>query len=517
MSIPKFEGFEFERLYAKLLTQKTKAFFCLFAKAGPIQSEIAERMSGRFPDGEVQIIDFNNVESDYVFSESTLSKRINKGAKIVFLANFQLSCGNLSSAEFFQALNSSRDGLAELPYVFVFMTPQYFSLEIARNAPNFNSSFQFHIDFTLMEESPGFDRVPDTLSDGYSETCKELLTNNLNEYSGLDDHESKRAFEVVLNILDLNASVHSVYFVEIKSYYEAFKKLLPRFQNEFEGSALRIANVCNSQGDSLKALSWYEKALSVSERMLENEPPDTDRIYNDIADVYEKQGNYVKALEWYQKALDIREKALGMEHLNTAATYSSIARVCNKKGDYEKALSWYEKALSIREKVLGKVHLNTAGTYNGIAMVYHKQRDYTKAILWYDKVLAAMDGVLGNYHPDTASTYNNIALIYDNQGDYAKALEWYEKALFIRSKLMGLNAPVTSRVYCDIALVYEKKGDHEKALELFEKALVIFEKALGKEHLDTVSTYNNIAIVYDKQGDDAKALEWRQKVTAVLR
>ena len=511
MDFIKYDEMEFERLYSRLLIQEVNAFFCLVAKAGHTQSEIAERMRERFPGGVVQVIDFRNIESNFVFSGPTLCKRINEGVKILFLANFQLACGALSDAEFFQALNLSRDGLAEFPCVFVFIMPQYFRVNIAYNAPDFNTFFQYHAYFTSPEEHPGLERVTDILSDGYSETNRELLKYYLNKYNGLEDYESKHAFETVLKILDLNASVRSLLFAEHKRFYEKFESLLPQFQNEFERSAFEIANVYDSQGDYAQALLWYEKALAIKEKVLGKEHPDIATIYNNIANVYNTLGDYAKALLWHEKALSIMEKAFGKEHQDTAATYNNIAIVYYKLGDYAKALSWHEKALAIREKVLGKEHPDTAVTYNNIALVYDEQGDYTKALLWFEKALVICEKVLGKEHPDTAATYNNIAIVYYNQGNYEKALEWYDKALPIREKVLGKEHQDTAATYNNIAIVYYKLGDYAKALSWHEKALVIYEKVLGKEHPDIAAIYNNIAIVCYYQGNYDKALEWYEK------
>ncbi|OPX45117.1 regulatory protein AfsR [Ruminiclostridium hungatei] len=276
-----------------------------------------------------------------------------------------------------------------------------------------------------------------------------------------------------------------------------------------------IARVYYSQGDYPKALELYKKALAIREKVLGAEHPDTATTYNNIAVVYYSQGDYPKASEWYNKALAIREEVLGAEHLDTAATYNNIAGVYYRHGDYPKALEWYKKALSIREKVLGAEHLDTAAIYNNIAVVYDSQGDYPKALEWYNKALAISEKVLGAEHPATADIYNNIAVVYYRQGDYPKALEWYKKALAIREKVLGAEHPDTAATYNNIAVVYYSQGDYPKALEWDKKALAIREKVLGAEHPDTATTYNNIAGVYSRQGDYPKALEWYNKALTI--
>jgi len=268
--------------------------------------------------------------------------------------------------------------------------------------------------------------------------------------------------------------------------------------------------------DYVKALEYYQKALSIFEKVLGKEHPSTATTYNNIAGVYYKQGDYVKVLEYYQKALSIAEKVLGNKHPSTATTYNNIGEIYRNQGDYDKAFEYYQKALFIVEKVLGKEHPNTAATYNNIAEVYDNQGDYINALEYYQKALSIREKVLGKEHSSTATTYNNMAAVYDNQGDYGKALEYYRKALSIIEKVLGIEHPDTATTYNNIALAYCNQADYDEALEYYGKALSIREKVLGKEHPSTATTYNNIAFVYRKQGDYGKALEWYFKSLPIL-
>ena len=496
---PPYDALEFERLYKRLTLQQGNAFFSVTINPALSHVEIADQLSRLFPIDAVQIIDFKEVGSHFRFSSEYLCSSLKEGVRTVFLANLHLACGDMSDAEFFQVLNLSRDVLAQLPIVFVFMMPQYFRIKIARNAPDFNSFFTYHADF-VAEKKEHAELKSDSL-DSYSETNFELLKYYEEKYNSLVNHEDKQALEILIKILKLNSSVRVLSYIELNRFYEAFKSLLPIYQNELDSVQTDIADIYDSQGDYSKALEWYEKALAIKEKVLGKEHPSTATTYNNIAGVYESQGDYPKALEWCEKALAVSEKVLGKEHPSTATTYNNIAFVYSREGDYPKALEWYEKALAISEKILGKEHPDTATTYNNIASIYSRQVDYLKALKLYEKDLAVSEKVLGKEHPSTATTYNNIAFVYSRQGDYPKALEWYEKDLAIREKVLGKEHPDTATTYNNIALVYSRQGDYPKALEWYEKALAISEKVLGKEHPSTATIYNNIVEVYKNQGD----------------
>jgi tetratricopeptide (TPR) repeat protein len=513
--VSNYNEFEFERLYTRLFHQKANAFFCVMANSIPVQIEIAEKISGRFPAGEVQIIDFRNINSDFRFSRAALCGMINEGARILFFTNFQLACGDLSDEDFCQVLNLSRDGLAELPYIFVFVMPLYFRKVIARNAPDFNSFFQYHVNFTTAEDLSQPLKATNVKSERYSNANRELLEYYREKYNSLTDFESEQAFENILKILNLNIHLRVLHFAELNRFIAEFKRLLQKYESVSDDSASDIAGVFESQGSYGKALEWYKKALTIREKALGKEHPDTAAACHDIADVYDSQGNYEKALELYEKALTIHEKVLGKEHPDTAATYNNIGIVYNNQGNYEKALEWYEKALTIREKTLGKEHSEVADTYHNIAAAYDHQENYDKALELYKKALAIREKTLGMDHHDTADSYNDIAGVYDSQGNYGTALEFYAKALTIREKAVGKEHRNTSATKNNITFVHDSQGNYDRVLAWYEKALAIRERMLDKDHLDTAAMYNNIAFVHDSQGNYEKALEWYEKALVI--
>ena len=483
---------EIERLYFRILRQKGNAFFCVVADDPSQHLEIAKEISSRFPACEAQIIDFRYLSGDFQFSSETLSSIMNKGNRVLFLANFQLSPGDLPDAGYFQVLNLSRDHLAEWPCVLVFMMPLYFRIKIAREAPDFNSFFQYRAEFRS-NRTDRFEKKPDNLGRGFSVANRELLGYYLEKFNGIDDHSDKQTFDLLLNILYLNTSVRQLHFVELNRFYDVFQKLLLKYKNELEKSEHEIATVFFHQGDYTKALEWYQKALVNGEKTLGVEHPDIAATYNDIAGAYSAQGDYTKALEWYQKALAIREKALGVGHPDTATTYNDITELYINQGHYSKALEWAQKALIIREKVFGVDHPETVTTYNDIAIQYIYLGDYTKASEWNQKASAMQGKVLGTeQHSETAITYNNIAAVYFGQGDYDKALEWTNKALAISEKALGKEHPEIANYYNNIAEVYFIQRDYDNALLWYQKVLSIRGKVFGKEHPTTLQTIMRI-------------------------
>ena len=76
-------------------------------------------------------------------------------------------------------------------------------------------------------------------------------------------------------------------------------------------------------------------------------------------------------LRWpyHFKALTIREKVLGTEHPDTATSYNNIGSVYYAQSDYDKALEYFNKACSTFEIVFGLEHPNTKVTLDWINSV----------------------------------------------------------------------------------------------------------------------------------------------------
>ena len=257
---PEYDELEFKRLYQGLLHKRGSAFFCVTVDEGIPHAEIAERQCGRFPDCETQVFDFKEIAGSFRFSSEFIRTSVRDGARIVFLANFQMACGDMPDAEFFQVLNLSRDVLAQLPAVLVFMMPLYFRMQIARNAPDFNSFFAFRADFSPEDtENEKFGQANPGIG---GEASRDLLKYYEEQWGVLADRGGRQAFDTLLIMLKLNISAKTLSSAERNRFYGLFEKLLPLYADGLDSPLTDIADIHCSQGDYSKALVWYGRSYS---------------------------------------------------------------------------------------------------------------------------------------------------------------------------------------------------------------------------------------------------------------
>jgi tetratricopeptide (TPR) repeat protein len=276
-----------------------------------------------------------------------------------------------------------------------------------------------------------------------------------------------------------------------------------------------LAEAYRSMGEYAKALPLYQRALVIVEKALGPDHPDTATTLNNLAEVYYNMGEYAQALLLCQRALAIREKVLGPDHPDTATTLSKLAAVYYRMDDYAKALPLYQRTLTICEKAFGSDHPYTATTLNNLAELYRDMGEYAQALPLHQRALAIREKVLGPDHPNTAESLSHLAEVYYNMGEYAQALLLCQRALAIREKVLDPDHPDTAHSFNALAMVYYSMGEYAKALPLYERALAIREKALGPNHPDTARSLNNLAVLYKDTGEYAQALPLYERALAI--
>ena len=86
------------------------------------------------------------------------------------------------------------------------------------------------------------------------------------------------------------------------------------------------------------------------------------------------------------KALSIQQKVLGENHPETAVTYSSLAVLYEEQGRYQEAEDFCLKVISIREKILGENHPDTKVCYQFLMILYQQQGKKKEAEKLWPKI-----------------------------------------------------------------------------------------------------------------------------------
>ncbi len=89
-----------------------------------------------------------------------------------------------------------------------------------------------------------------------------------------------------------------------------------------------------------------------------------------MAIIYLDEGQYAQAQPLFEQTLSIKERSLGPEHPDTATSLDNLASLYKDVGQDVQAQPLYKRALAIREKVLGPEHPDTATSLDNLAELY---------------------------------------------------------------------------------------------------------------------------------------------------
>ncbi len=270
-----------------------------------------------------------------------------------------------------------------------------------------------------------------------------------------------------------------------------------------------------SQADHVRALARYESALTITEKALGPEHPDTARTLFNLASVYIDLGQPYDALPLERRALAITETALGPDHPDTAKALGNLGSTYRALGQPYDALRLEQRALAITETALGPDHLDTARALGNLALSSRILGQAGDALRLERRALAITETALGPDHPDTARALGNLAATRFALGEAQDALDLERRTLAIAQKTLGSRHPTTAKALGNLGSTYRTLGRTRRALRLQRRALAITKTALGPDHPDTGKILEEMAISYKALGRLRRALKVEQRVMII--
>ena len=274
---------------------------------------------------------------------------------------------------------------------------------------------------------------------------------------------------------------------------------LPVLLPFYEVSARNLLNL-GRHAEAFELLERIVKILTVSEKVLGQEHPDTLMCMNSLASVLLYQGNYEQAEEINRRVLAAREKLLGEDHPDTWTSVSDLASALQFQGKYEQAKEMNRRVLAAREEALGKDHPDTLTSVSNLALVLGYQGKYDQAEEMNRRALAGTEKVLGKEHPNTLRSMNDLALVLSSQGKYKEAEEMHRQALALTKRVLGKEHADTLATTASLASIYRIHGRWREAEELEVQVMETSKVVLGVEHPNTLTSIANLASTYRNQG-----------------
>src|SRR5262249_2674824 len=124
-------------------------------------------------------------------------------------------------------------------------------------------------------------------------------------------------------------------------------------------SLFNLAMLLQAKDDLAGALPLLQRALTIREKLLGPEHPDTVSVFHTLAVLLTRHGDVREAREVLERALGCLEKTLGPEHPETNRMRCNLSCVLLLDGAPAEALKLAETALAEHDKVLGPDHAST--------------------------------------------------------------------------------------------------------------------------------------------------------------
>jgi hypothetical protein len=185
--------------------------------------------------------------------------------------------------------------------------------------------------------------------------------------------------EIVRAILDLGEKAKDPFdkaqadFIA-KNYAKAsegFAQASEILQAELEEATGKLFDARSFHGQSLFNEGKYHQSVEAFLKALKLRKDD-EATLNNIGVSLTADGKYADALPYLEQALTIHEKALGANHPDTATSLNNLALLYQSQGKYGEAEPLFKRALAISEKARGgrsSLHRHETGQLGGTLQI----------------------------------------------------------------------------------------------------------------------------------------------------
>src|SRR5258706_4838303 len=280
---------------------------------------------------------------------------------------------------------------------------------------------------------------------GRSDRALEKLQNASGEFKVSGNGNTKEAARCLSNLSLLYWSTGKFNQAE-ENGIAALQLRQSIFGNESEEAAasLNDLGLVYGQTDTDKALTYYEQALAVYEKLHRKDHPKIAIAKTNIGLMYLKSALYGDAVNNFENAQSIWKKIYPEGHPNEALALANLGQTYRQMHKDEASLGYYEKALTIYRKSYGEKHPDIAVVYNQMGNIKLDENKFREALADFQQAIIANSptfnerNIAGN--PAVAGFYNSKVLLYALQlKDQALESLHYGKTLKLSDLVLAMN------------------------------------------------------------------------------
>ncbi|MDR0536557.1 MAG: tetratricopeptide repeat protein [Tannerellaceae bacterium] len=220
--------------------------------------------------------------------------------------------------------------------------------------------------------------------------------------------------------------------------------------------------IIDELGFAYEACGDYEKAIRISNQLIDQNPYSTDHWYN-LGRLYSFNGNYSEAIEAFEFAIACAKEGDDDKELIVLLAYCFFMNE-----NYEKAIEIYNKALNIPDKAI-----NTQ-IKSMIAECYAKLEDFEHAF-------QTLQGIIDTNTSDSHACLNYVRCSMETDRK--------QEASRILRRTAGL-LPANIRPLTDMAIALLEKGKTHQAIHITDEIMRFIDEEDWTDHYaDEITTF----------------------------
>lgn len=278
-----------------------------------------------------------------------------------------------------------------------------------------------------------------------------------------------------------------------------FQKAYQTIDEQFASDPLIKAKLMQTLAITLRELGLLEEAfvpqttaLTIRQRELGDEHPDTLISLDELGSLQMDKGEFNKAEDCYRKVLDSRRRILGEDQPETLSSINNLAVVLRKSGKLQEAEVLYLDVLARRRELLGEEHPDTLNSLSNLGKLRQTQGRLSEAEACFREAVDKYRNVRGPedlMYIESLSSLGDLLVVADK---LAEAESVYLEVLEKRSRILGGEHPKTLAAMSKMSTLLQAQGKIKEAEESFRVALDKMRRVLGENHPDTLSTLSNL-------------------------
>ncbi|XP_041348382.1 clustered mitochondria protein homolog isoform X2 [Gigantopelta aegis] len=314
-------------------------------------------------------------------------------------------------------------------------------------------------------------KIVDEVDEYYSYTLECDSVDNAIEKYGLQRVSLMRAFcrsvgiQVLLREYHLDIRNKQIFYEEdIVNVYPIVKHLHPKATDAYHFFTSGQSKI--QQGLLREGYELISEALNLLNNVYGAMHPEISACLRLLARLNYIMGDYGEALSYQQRAVLMSERVLGIDHPNTITEYTHLALYCFANNQVSSSLRLMYRARYLAILCHGENHPDVALIDSNIGLILHAVEEYELSLKFLEHTLQLNVRYFGAKSLKVAMSYHLVARTHSCRGDFRAALQSEKEAYAIYKQTLGED--------------HDRTKESSECLKHLTQQAVVFQKKMNE-------------------------------------